>query len=99
MVNTGLKVNLHNMTNPRNNHYVQQLCKILNESETIFPGTNLRLIYEMVSNPNPAGQEFCRAKRSPGEGEDEESETSRRNPVGGQSHLVMVSHQPETSLA
>ena len=53
-----LKVKLHNMTNPRNNHYVQQLCKILNESETIFPGTNLRLVYDMVSNPNPAGQEF-----------------------------------------
>jgi len=53
-----LKVKLHNMTNPRNNHYVQQLCKILNETETSFPGTNLRLVYDMVSNPNPAGQEF-----------------------------------------
>jgi hypothetical protein len=53
-----LKIKLHNMTNPRNNQYVQQLCKILTESETIFPGTNLRLIYDMVSNPFPAGQEF-----------------------------------------
>jgi len=53
-----LKVKLHNMTNPRNNHYVQQLCKVLTESETIFPATNLRLVYDMVSNPNPAGQEF-----------------------------------------
>jgi hypothetical protein len=53
-----LKINLHNMTNPRNNQYVQQLCKILTESETIFPGTNLRLVYGMVSNPNPGDQEF-----------------------------------------
>lgn len=53
-----LKVKLHNMTNPRNNQYVQKLCEILNESETIFPGTNLRLIYDMVSNQNPTDQEF-----------------------------------------
>jgi hypothetical protein len=31
------------MTNPRNNRYVEKLCGVLNESETIFPGTNLRL--------------------------------------------------------
>jgi hypothetical protein len=53
-----LKIKLHNMTNPRNNHFIQQLCKILNETETSFPGTNLRLVYDMVSNQNPAGQEF-----------------------------------------
>jgi hypothetical protein len=41
-----LKIKLHNMTNPRNNQYVQQLCKILTESETIFFSTNLRLTYE-----------------------------------------------------
>ncbi|MEW6406841.1 MAG: putative transposase [Chloroflexota bacterium] len=40
------------------NHYVQQLCKILTESDIIFPGTNLRLVYDMVSNPLPGGQEF-----------------------------------------
>jgi len=53
-----LKVKLHNMTNPRNNQYAQKLCEILNESETIFPGTNLRLVYSMVSNQNLADQEF-----------------------------------------
>jgi hypothetical protein len=53
-----LKVKLHNMTNPRNNQYIQKLCEILNESEAIFPGTNLRLVYSMVSNQNPTDQEF-----------------------------------------
>jgi hypothetical protein len=53
-----LKVKLHNMTNPRNNQYAQKLCEILNESEAIFPGTKLRLIYNVVSNQNPPDQEF-----------------------------------------
>ena len=45
-----LNVKVHNMTNPRNNRYLQRLCEVLNESETIFPGTNLRLVYDVVSN-------------------------------------------------
>ncbi len=53
-----LKVNIHNMTNPRNNQYIQKLCETLNESETIFPGTNLRLVYDSVSNKIPSGQVF-----------------------------------------
>ncbi len=53
-----LKIRIHNLTNPRNNRYVQKLCEILNESETVFPGTNLRLVYDLVSNQNPGDQEF-----------------------------------------
>ncbi len=53
-----LKVRLHNLTNPRNNRYVQKICEVLNESETVFPDTNLRLVYDSVSNHNPADQEF-----------------------------------------
>jgi hypothetical protein len=53
-----LKINLHNMTNPRNNQHALRLCKLLNESETVFPGTNMRLIYGLVSNQNLADQEF-----------------------------------------
>lgn len=45
-----LEIRIHNMTNPRNNRYVQKLCEVLNESEIIYPGTNLRLIYNLVSN-------------------------------------------------
>jgi len=53
-----LKVKIHNMTNPRNNQYVKKLCEVLNESETVFPGTQLRLVYDLVSNQNPANQDF-----------------------------------------
>lgn len=53
-----LKISIHNMTNPGNNGYVQQLCEVLNSSETIFPGTNLRLVYNLVSNHIPTDQEF-----------------------------------------
>lgn len=53
-----LSIKLHNMTNPRNNQYVQKLCDILNESETIFPGTEMRMVYSMVSIQNPGDQEF-----------------------------------------
>jgi len=45
-----LNVKIHNMTNPRNNRYVQKLCEVLNETETVFPGTNLRMVYNLVSN-------------------------------------------------
>jgi len=43
------KVKLHNMTNPRSNHYVQQLCKILRKlTKNSLP--NLR----RGSLPNPS---------------------------------------------
>jgi len=45
-----LRIKLHNLTNLRNNRYAQQLCQALTDTETIFPGTELRLVYEMVSN-------------------------------------------------
>ncbi|MCP4756015.1 MAG: hypothetical protein GY866_34575, partial [Proteobacteria bacterium] len=49
-----LKISLHNMSTPRNNRYFLQLCEVLNESETTFPGTNLRLLFNLVSNNNHA---------------------------------------------
>ena len=45
-----LEIKIHNITNPRNNRYVQKLCDILNESEIIYSGTNLCLVYNLVSN-------------------------------------------------
>jgi hypothetical protein len=53
-----LKIRIHNMTNPRNNRYVQKLCEVINETETVFPGTNLRMVYNLVSNQNLPDQEF-----------------------------------------
>lgn len=45
-----LKVTIHSMTNPLHNRYVERLCSILNDAEVVFPGTNLRLVYNSVSN-------------------------------------------------
>ncbi len=53
-----LKIKIHNMTTPRNNGYVKKLCEVLNESETFFPGTDFRLVYDLVSNQIPRDQEF-----------------------------------------
>jgi prepilin-type processing-associated H-X9-DG protein len=53
-----LKIHIHTLTNPRNNRYVQNLCDVLNDSETVFPGTDLRLFYDLVSFQIPTDQEF-----------------------------------------
>ncbi len=45
-----LNIIIHNMANPLHNRYVKKLCQILNESEVIFPETNLWLVYSSVSN-------------------------------------------------
>ncbi|MCP4708621.1 MAG: hypothetical protein GY869_08360, partial [Planctomycetes bacterium] len=50
-----LNIRLHNMTNPRNNRYIQKLCEVLNESQTPFPGTNLVVHYDLGTNQIPAG--------------------------------------------
>lgn len=48
-----LTVRLHPLANNSSDAAVRQLCTELNATETIFPGTNLRLIYESVSSQNP----------------------------------------------
>ncbi len=48
--NNILEVRIHNMSSPRENRCVEQVCKVLNESETIFPGTKLRLQFNLVSS-------------------------------------------------
>jgi hypothetical protein len=45
-----LTVKLHSLSTPRANRAVEQLCNLFNETETIFPGTNLRLIYQTLFN-------------------------------------------------
>lgn len=44
-----LTIRLHNLTNRMSDKAVQELAKNLNETETIYPGSNLRLHYELVS--------------------------------------------------
>ena len=43
-----LTVRLHSLSTPRANDAAKELCKILNETETVFPGTDMRLVYETV---------------------------------------------------
>lgn len=48
--NKTLTVSLHNLTNPVSDRIVRKLCQELNATETIFPGSNLRLVYKLVSD-------------------------------------------------
>lgn len=43
-----LTVCLHSLSTPRANNAAKELCKILNETDTLFPGTSLRLVYKTV---------------------------------------------------
>lgn len=44
-----LRVRLHHLATRKADETASLLCAALNETETIFPGTKLRLFYEMVS--------------------------------------------------
>ena len=45
-----LTIRVHHQANRCADEVVRHLCRELNETETIFPGTNLRLVYELVSD-------------------------------------------------
>ena len=47
--NRKLTIRLHSLSTPRANQAVKGLCDFLNQTETLFPYTNLRLIYETVA--------------------------------------------------
>jgi hypothetical protein len=44
-----LLVELHRMTFWKDDKIVQNLCEVLNDTKTIFPGTNLTVFYKLVS--------------------------------------------------
>lgn len=48
-----LTVRLHHLTNNVSDQAARHLAHQLTETETLYPGTNLRLIYKMVSDQNP----------------------------------------------
>jgi len=52
-----LVVELHNLTNEYEDKLAQIICDTLNETCTIFPGTNMEIFYKLVSEKNPRGQE------------------------------------------
>lgn len=52
-----LTVRIHHMANRRENKILNYLCDELNATRTLFPGTELRLVYKMVSSKNHRDQE------------------------------------------
>ena len=52
-----LTVRLHHLANRMSTAALQHLCKQLTATETVFPGTNLRLVYTLVSSQSPRDQE------------------------------------------
>ena len=53
--NMVLRVRLHDQANKRANKVVSRLCQELNGTETEFPGTDLKVVYELVSCPKGDG--------------------------------------------
>jgi hypothetical protein len=49
---------LHSSNTPKNNALIAQICTILNDTDTIYPGTNLRLMYKTIASKFAIGQEF-----------------------------------------
>lgn len=47
-VNT-LTIVLYSLSTPRDNEAAKRMCSLLNDTETIYPGTNLRMIYKFAS--------------------------------------------------
>ena len=53
-----LTVRLHHLTNNMSDQATRVLAEELNATETVYPGTDLRLIYKLVSDENPPDQEL-----------------------------------------
>jgi hypothetical protein len=52
-----LTVRLHHLAQAAHDQAVAKLCSALNETQTVFPGTNLKLIFEVGSSGIPRDQE------------------------------------------
>jgi hypothetical protein len=48
-----LTVRLHHLSNRTSDEAARSLAEHLNTTETLYPGTNLRLVYKLVSDGNP----------------------------------------------
>jgi len=47
--NNTLTINLYSLSSPRMNEAVEKICQFLNDTETIYPGTNLTLNYKITT--------------------------------------------------
>ncbi len=56
--NKTITVELHRLNYKKDDLIIEELCATLNESQTLFPDTDLILIYKLVSSLIPQGQLF-----------------------------------------
>lgn len=47
--NNTLTVRLYTMSTPRENRAIKEMCEILNDTETLFPGTNMKMIFKFAT--------------------------------------------------
>lgn len=47
--NNTLTVKLYTMSTPRENKAIEGMCEILNNTETLFPGTNMKMIFKFAT--------------------------------------------------
>jgi hypothetical protein len=52
-----LTVQIHHLTQAAHDQVLEKLCAALNETQTVFPGTDLTLIFKIGSSQFPADQE------------------------------------------
>jgi len=45
-----LTIEMHALATPKSNAALTQLCKEVSEAETQYPGTELHMIFKLVSN-------------------------------------------------
>ncbi len=48
-VNNTLTIKLYTMSTPRENRAIEEICNLLTDTQTLFPGTNMRLIYKSAT--------------------------------------------------
>ncbi|MFO8054183.1 MAG: hypothetical protein R6U19_03355 [Bacteroidales bacterium] len=53
-----LTVRLNSLATPRDNMAITKICQTLNDCQTIFPGTNLKLLFKTATSNSATGQEF-----------------------------------------
>lgn len=55
--NKTLTINLYSLSTPRANFVTEKLCGLLNETETVFPDTDYKLIFKTVPSATTKGKE------------------------------------------
>jgi len=45
-----LTIKLYTQSTPRNNRALEKLCELLTDSETLYPGTELKLVYKLATS-------------------------------------------------